>query len=272
MDKVKILPDFLKQSKYKVTYIPVTKITANSNQPRKIFTQEKIDTLAQSIKTDGLISPISVRPAENGMYELIAGERRLRAGIQAGFRRIPCIITEVSEKESASLALTENLLRENLNFFEEAAAIDNLLKEYHFTQEQVALKLGMSQSTVANKVRLLKLPLKIKEMILSNNLTERHARELLKLETEAQMEFAVKKILAKDLKVKDTEILVNQIKMGMFKKERQNRKYVVKDIRIFANTIKHAVDVMNSSGISAISQRQESDGFIVYTIKIPKTT
>lgn len=272
MDKVQIFPDLFKTNKYVVTYISTSKITANSNQPRKVFSQEKIDTLAESIKNDGLISPISVRKIENGLYELIAGERRLRACIQAGLRRVPCIISDVSEKESASLALTENLLREDLNFFEEAFAIDNLIKEFNFTQEEIASKLGMSQSTVANKLRLLKLPLKIKETILENGLTERHARELLKLDDQQQMEFALKKIIAKDLKVKDTEILVNQIKMGMFKKERQNRKYVLKDIRIFTNTIKHAVEVMNSSGISAISQRQESDGFIVYTIKIPKTT
>ncbi|MBR4950006.1 MAG: ParB/RepB/Spo0J family partition protein [Clostridia bacterium] len=260
------------KTKHKTVYISPSKIIANANQPRKVFSQKKIDALANSIREDGLISPISVRPAENGMFELIAGERRLRACIQVGYRRIPCIVSKATEKESATLALSENLLREDLNFFEEALALENLLKEFGYTQEELAKKLGMSQSAVANKIRLLKLPITIKEKIISQGLTERHARELLKLEQEERMEYALKKIISKGLNVKETEILVDKMRAGMIKKEPGNKKYVMKDIRIFANTINHAVEVMQSAGISAVSQRQESDGFIVYTIKIPKTT
>lgn len=250
----------------KVLSIPVLQIIPNPNQPRKLFDQPSIEELARSIREYGVIQPLTVRESDRGTYELVAGERRLRAAMLAGLSTVPCIVSDVTERDSAVMALIENLQRQDLNFFEEALAIERLIDDYCLTQEEAARKLGKTQSTVANKLRLLRLPPELQERILLSGLTERHARALLKLPPDRQEE-ALEKIISRNLNVQGTEQLVEQLLM---KKDKPIRKQVMRDVRIFVNTINKALDVMKSSGIQAQSEKSETDQYIQYKIIIPK--
>lgn len=167
-----------------INYVNIDLISPNVYQPRKIFNEEAIDELAKSIKSYGIIQPLSVRRMGDSRYELVAGERRLRAAKKIGLKEVPVIIVDVTDKESAAIALLENIQREDLNFLEEAEAYYNLIREHSYTQEKLAELIGKKQSTIANKIRLLKLPQRIRKKLLESNLTERHARALLKLPTE----------------------------------------------------------------------------------------
>lgn len=167
----------------RVNYIPVDLILPNVYQPRKHFDEESLEELAQSINVHGVIQPLSVRKLGENKYELVAGERRLKAAKKAGLTEVPAIIIDISDKESAAIALLENLQREDLNFLEEAEAYYNLIKDHSYTQEKLAEVIGKKQSTIANKIRLLKLDDEIRKILLDNDLTERHARALLKLPT-----------------------------------------------------------------------------------------
>lgn len=257
----------------KVVDIPARKIRPNKTQPRKEFDEEELRSLSQSIANNGLLQPLTVRKIRNDEYELIAGERRLRASIMAGFRRIPCIIMKCSDKDSAVFALIENLQRRDLGMFEEARGISRLIRKYNITQEQVALQIGKKQSTVANKLRLLRLTLDEQDWIIKAGLTERHARALLKLSDEDQRKKALSHIVAENLNVKESERYIDSL---LHKNSVQNepcdreKKVVIKDVRIFVNTINKAVDTMRLSGIDAISQKQETEKYIEYTVKIPK--
>lgn len=257
----------------KVVDIPARKIRPNKTQPRKEFDEEELRSLSQSIANNGLLQPLTVRKIRNDEYELIAGERRLRASIMAGFRRIPCIIMKCSDKDSAVFALIENLQRRDLGMFEEARGISRLIRKYNITQEQVALQIGKKQSTVANKLRLLRLTLDEQDWIIKAGLTERHARALLKLSDEDQRKKALSHIVAENLNVKESERYIESL---LHKNSVQNepcdreKKVVIKDVRIFVNTINKAVDTMRLSGIDAISQKQETEKYIEYTVKIPK--
>ena len=257
----------------KVVDIPARKIRPNKTQPRKEFDEEELRSLSQSIANNGLLQPLTVRKIRNDEYELIAGERRIRASIMAGFRRIPCIIMKCSDKDSAVFALIENLQRRDLGMFEEARGISRLIRKYNITQEQVALQIGKKQSTVANKLRLLRLTLDEQDWIIKAGLTERHARALLKLSDEDQRKKALSHIVAENLNVKESERYIESL---LHKNSVQNepcdreKKVVIKDVRIFVNTINKAVDTMRLSGIDAISQKQETEKYIEYTVKIPK--
>ena len=257
----------------KVVDIPARKIRPNKTQPRKEFDEEELRSLSQAIANNGLLQPLTVRKIRNDEYELIAGERRLRASIMAGFRRIPCIIMKCSDKDSAVFALIENLQRRDLGMFEEARGISRLIRKYNITQEQVALQIGKKQSTVANKLRLLRLTLDEQDWIIKAGLTERHARALLKLSDEDQRKKALSHIVAENLNVKESERYIESL---LHKNSVQNepcdreKKVVIKDVRIFVNTINKAVDTMRLSGIDAISQKQETEKYIEYTVKIPK--
>ena len=257
----------------KVVDIPARKIRPNKTQPRKEFDEEELRSLSQSIANNGLLQPLTVRKIRNDEYELIAGERRLRASIMAGFRRIPCIIMKCSDKDSAVFALIENLQRRDLGMFEEARGISRLIRKYNITQEQVALQIGKKQSTVANKLRLLRLTLDEQDWIIKAGLTERHAWALLKLSDEDQRKKALSHIVAENLNVKESERYIESL---LHKNSVQNepcdreKKVVIKDVRIFVNTINKAVDTMRLSGIDAISQKQETEKYIEYTVKIPK--
>ena len=259
----------------KVIEIPARKIRPNKTQPRQTFYEEDLRSLSQSISNNGLLQPLTVRKLKNDEYELIAGERRLRASVMAGFTKIPCIVMKCSDKDSAIFALIENLQRKDLGMFEEARGINRLIRKYGITQEQAAIQLGKKQSTVANKLRLLRLSYDEQDWIIQAGLSERHARALLKIQDEESRKEALSHIIAENLNVKETEKYISSL---LDKKKVQplhnnvDKKIVVKDVRIFVNTISRAVDTMRMSGIDAVSNKEETDDYIEYTVKIPKET
>ena len=253
--------NFLVKSENTISEIPVVKIRPNKAQPRKQFNEDELSALSRSIEENGILQPLTVRKVSQTEFELVAGERRLRAAVLAGIRKVPCIIVRCSERESAVYALLENLQRADLGVFEEARGISKLIRRYGLTQEQAAMKLGKTQSTIANKLRLLRLTDEEQEWIESAGLTERHARALLKISSEPQRREALSKIISDNLNVKQTEQLVS---VG-------NSKAVIKDLRIFLNTINKAIDTMRKSGIHTESFKTDTTDFIEYTIRIPKS-
>ncbi|MFD3155358.1 nucleoid occlusion protein [Haloimpatiens sp. FM7330] len=254
-----------------ISYISVDMIVPNLYQPRKHFNEQAIEELAQSIKVYGVIQPISVRKIEDCKYELIAGERRLRAAKKAGLQDIPSIIVDIEDRDSAAIALLENLQREDLDFLEEAEAYYNLIKKHSYTQEQLAEVIGKKQSTIANKIRLLKLDAKIRKQLIENKLTERHARALLKLPTIELQEEVLKNVIEKSLNVKKTEELINKELLKLCGQEvAADGKKKIKGIfsaRVYMNTIKQVFD---KYGIKASYRSKELDDSIQVTIKIPK--
>ena len=264
--------NFLVKSENTISEIPIIKIRPNRAQPRKQFNEDELSALSRSISENGILQPLTVRKASPTEFELIAGERRLRAAILAGMKRVPCIIVKCSDKESAVYALLENLQRADLGMFEEARGISRLIRRYGLTQEQAAAKLGKTQSTIANKLRLLKLSPEEQEWIEKAGLTERHARALLRIDNEEQRREALSKIISENLNVTRSEELV-----GIYthnnprsQEKKKKSKAVIKDLRIFLNTINKAVDTMRLSGIDAQSVKTDTENFIEYTIRIPK--
>ena len=251
-----------------VLQIDINKIEANPNQPRKEFDERSLMELAHSIYQNGILQPISVRQNENSSYEIIAGERRYRAAIIAGLKEIPCIIIDADEKQAALFSLIENIQRHDLSFFEEAQAIQRLISYYGLSQEEAAKKLGKAQSTLSNKLRILKLPEEIQSSIIKFGMTERHARALLKLEDEKKQQLAVKIIVEKRLNVSQTEALIEKMLEGP--KPRQKIIMLFKDVRIFVDTINNAISMMKESGIKAESNQIETENYIEYTVRIPK--
>lgn len=250
----------------KVILLEVKNIHQNPAQPRKVFSEKQLRILADSIRQNGLLQPLTVRKDRYDRYELISGERRLRACALIGMRHVPCIVIQKTEQESAVLALIENLHREDLNLFEQALALKKLLAEWHLTQEEAASRLGMAQSTLANKLRLLRLSAKEQELILRHNLTERHARALLYVEEEAKRWELLQKIIANHLNVAQTEALLAEQKKAQ---KKHKNPPIIKDVRLFVNTINKAVKIMKLSGIPATAKRRENDEFIEYTVRIP---
>ncbi len=265
--------NFLVKGENKISEIPIIKIRPNKAQPRKVFNEDELSALSRSIAENGILQPLTVRKASQSEFELIAGERRLRAAILAGMKRVPCIIVKCSDKESAIYALLENLQRADLGIFEEARGISRLIRRYGLTQEQAADKLGKTQSTIANKLRLLKLSGEEQEWIENAGLTERHARALLRIDDEDIRREVLSKIISDNLNVSQTEALVGIYKHNNPKteKNRGRSKAVIKDIRIFLNSINRAIDTMRLSGIDAQSVKTDSENFIEYTIRIPKS-
>lgn len=265
-----------KDIKNNVVEVDIDKIRPNPYQPRKVFDLSSIYELAESIKHFGVIQPLSVRKAKKGAFELIAGERRLRACAYLKMPKVPVIVVDMNDNDSAVVALIENLQRKDLTFFEEAEAYFHLITEHGLTQEELSKKVGKNQSTVANKLRLLKLPKDVKEIIKEHKLTERHARALLKLPDEKLQRSVAQRIVKNGYNVSESEEIIEKIlfKLSGDKKEKNEKRplryAVLKDVRIFANTIKKAVSVMRESGIDAVSEQNECDGFYEYIIKIPK--
>jgi len=258
-----------------ITMIPIDLIRPNPYQPRKKFDQSSMDELCKSIKEYGVIQPINVRKISNTHYELVAGERRLRATAMTGQKEIPAIIVDVSEDDSAVMALIENLQRENLGYLEEAEGYLNLIKEHGLTQEQLAQKIGKSQSTIANKIRLLRLPPMVKKILTDNGLTERHARALLKLDDEQLQLKVLQKVVEKGLNVRKTEELVQKVleKYCNPSKETDSKSRVtksIKDIRIFVNTIRQAIDTMKKSGVNARAAQIDRGEYLEFIVRIPK--
>ncbi|MBS5874223.1 MAG: ParB/RepB/Spo0J family partition protein [Clostridiales bacterium] len=254
-----------------ILMIPEQEIMPNPTQPRRHFDRQELANLAQSIRANGILQPVTVRTIPGG-YELIAGERRLRAARLAGLTHIPCILINADDRKTALLSLLENLQRQDLSFFEEADAIQKLMRVYGLSQEEAARKLGMAQSTLSNKLRLLRLPESIRLTLEREQLTERHARTLLRLETAAQMEEALSRIIDEKLNVAQSEKLIDQLlqKPVSEKKGKKAPIKLFKDVRLFVNTLNHAVDTMKRAGISAASSRNETDEYIEYIVRIPK--
>ena len=251
----------------KVLNISTIQIRPNRTQPRRSFDEESLKSLSRSIVENGILQPLVVR-------RINAGERRLRAAIMAGMNKVPCVIHKCGDKDSALLALIENLQRTDLNMFEEARGIARLIRKYGLTQEQAAIKLGKKQSTIANKLRLLRLGFEEQEWILTAHLSERHARALLRINDESLRREVLSRIISDDMSVGEAEMLVTEALMKKPEPEpvrKQERKIAVKDVRIFVNTINKAVDTMRLSGINAISRRSETEDYIEYTVKIPKS-
>lgn len=253
-----------------VINISVEKIIPNTYQPRKFFDEEALKELSQSIKNHGIVQPLTVRKRGEG-YELVAGERRLRAAKLAELKEVPCIIIDVSDIESAEIALLENLQREDLNYIEEAEAYYSLIKDHHFTQEDIANKMGKKQSTIANKLRLLKLSDKVRKICIDNDLSERHSRALLSLPNEKLQLKIVNKIIKDKITVKKTEELINKELLKLAGKEFTKKdKSKVKSVfpaKLYVNTVKQVFDKFN---IPANYKMKEKDDCIEITVSIPK--
>jgi ParB family chromosome partitioning protein len=254
--------------KLTVVMLETEKIRPNPNQPRREFDAEALAGLAQSIGRNGLLQPLTVRKTLTG-YELIAGERRLRACRMAGMKKAPCIVINADDVRSAELALIENIQRRDLGFFEEAQAFAAILHDERLTQEELARSLGISQSAVANKLRLLRLSESERRRIISAGLSERHARALLRLDG-AEREEALSTAAARGLNVAQTERLVEEMLKDKEDRRPARGLPVLKDIRIFINTFTNAVSVMRSAGIDAVAVRQENEEYLEYTVRIPK--
>lgn len=261
-----------KESAENVLNLPIGKIHPNRFQPRTIFDDSKIEELARTIHTHGIIQPIVVRTMENGDYEIIAGERRYRAMKSLQWVEVPAIIREMSDKETASVALIENLQREELTAIEEAQAFQQLLELHELTQEALAQRLGKGQSTVANKLRLLKLPEQIKESILKREISERHARALVPLKNEELQLQLLEEIKEQDYNVRQLEQRIREIlePIEKVKKPRVKRKSVSRDVRIALNTIRESLTLVNKTGIDLKAEEEEHDEYYQITVKIPK--
>ena len=253
----------------KIIDIPIEQIVPNPNQPRRHFNSQELASLAKSISQDGIIQPLTIRRVDRN-FELISGERRLRAAKIAALRRVPCNIVDISNQRSAILALIENIQRADLNCFEEAEAIALLIKEFGLTQEETAIRLGMAQSTVANKLRLLKLSGQERQLIFNNKLTERHARALLKVEDESTRRLVLSHIIENNLTVDATEKYIQNLERN--EKVRQSyskRSPILKDVKLFFNTVDKAVKVMKMAGVEAEVKKKRKNGMIEYTILVP---
>lgn len=245
------------------------KIVPNPAQPRKDFPKAELEKLAGSIRENGILQPVIVR-RDHDRYVLIAGERRWRASIMAGLRTIPAIVQDFSMKDSAVLALVENMQRSGLNYFEEAAAIYALMHDRNMTQEETARRLGMSQPALANKIRLLRFSGEEQRVILENRLTERHARALLRIEDPIQRVQTLKIIIERAMNVAQTEAFIKAMLEEKAPAKKPKRTFIAKDIRLFLNTIDHAVHAMKDAGIQAVSQKKETDDYFECVVRIPK--
>ncbi len=271
--------DFFKQSKMPqadrmLEDIEVDKIIPNPNQPRRIFDEEALEELAKSIQQVGLIQPLTVR--KNGdIYELVAGERRLRAVKRLGYNTVPCIVqNDVDTEESALMALIENLQREDLHYMEEARCYAELIKNYSLTQEQLAIRLGKSQSGIANKLRLLKLDPEVMQALYDSQLSERHAREIFRLkDKEAQLD-AIRKVTEKNLSVKETERMVTKTLDTTGTQGVRPRPVIIRvmrDYRYFMNTMNEAISHLRSAGLDVEVEQNERDNGVDISIKITNT-
>jgi ParB family transcriptional regulator, chromosome partitioning protein len=250
--------------------IPINQIIPNRFQPRAVFDEEKIEELSRTIHIHGIIQPIVVREFADNKYEIIAGERRWRAMKKLGWTEAPAIVKNLSDTETASVALIENLQREELSPIEEAIAYGKLLELHNLTQEALAQRLGKGQSTVANKLRLLKLPQPVQDALLSKVITERHARALIPLKDPEKQVTLLAEVMERNLNVKQTEERVVRLLEQKNQQPKPKRKAFSKDMRIAVNTIRQSLSMVSDSGINLDSEEEEFDEFYQFTIRIPK--
>lgn len=257
-----------------IEQIPIDSIKPNQYQPRSVFSEEKIEELARTIHTHGVIQPIVVRSTGENKYEIIAGERRYRAMKSLEWLEVPAIVRNLDDKETASIALIENLQREELTPIEEAYAYEKLLELHELTQEALAQRLGKGQSTIANKIRLLKLPDEIKDALMEKKLSERHARALISLKDSKVQMLIFEELLEKQLNVKQLEARIQEVldpeKKKRKTKKADNRKSVSRDVRIAVNTIKQSLSLVAKSGIDLKTDEEDSEDYYTITVRIPK--
>jgi ParB family chromosome partitioning protein len=256
----------LRRNATKVYQIPLDQIEPSPYQARQTFDEAELYGLAQSIRENGLLQPISVRKRGEGRYELIAGERRLRACRMMQMETIPAIVRDYEDTQTAAMGLLENLQRMDLNPFEQAQGLRDVIALWDCTQAEAAKRLGMAQPTLANKLRLLQLTRDQRQFVLDNHLTERHARAVLRLSENRRSE-ALIYIAKHHLNARATDHYIEQLLSETQKGK--HRISMVKDVRIFMNTIDHAIRVMTDSGIPATTSKEEKDGYIEYTVRIP---
>ena len=255
----------MKEPKYK--FIDIHKIEANGHQPRTHFENEKIQELAVSIQQNGLLQPIVVRPYQ-GKYQIVVGERRYRACLLAGIEEVPCLVQNYDEQQTATAAIVENIQRENLSAIEEALAYQQILDTQNITQEELAQKVGKKQSTIANKLRLLQLPMTVQEAVRRKDITERHARALLKLDTTAKQNNMLREIMDKGLNVEQTE---EKIKKKIEpKKPKPKTKSISQNLKIAMNTLDQAATMVQQAGVETTVDISETDEEVVYVIKMKK--
>ena len=259
----------LKKRGDRVLFLPAEEIRPNPDQPRTVFDPAGLKELAESIKVHGILQPLTVRRESSGRYTLIAGERRLRAAKLAGLKEVPCLLTGHSREESALLALVENLQRRDLDCWEEAEALRRLMSRYGLTQEQAAEKIGKSQSAVANKLRLLKLPGDVVARIRAEGLTERHARALLRLPETLQSK-ALDHIIAHKLNVAAAEAYIDTLVLSPAPRKRKKPTILLRDVRLFLNTLDRGVSALKQSGLKAQWQQEDTGEELLLTIRIPK--
>lgn len=254
----------------RVQYIPLGRIRPKPQQPRRSFDEEGLAELAASIRSCGILQPLTVRRAGDG-YELVAGERRLRAARIAGLREVPCLVAQVGEEDSALLALMENLQRRDLDCWEEAQAIARLISRYGLSQEEAARRLGRAQPTVANKLRLLRLPEDVRALLRENGLTERHARALLRLQDPEVQRRAAGDMVRRGMNVAQAEAYVEKLlQSDQVTPPRGRSTYIIKDVRLFLNSVDRGLHLMRQAGVDAGWNRQDTDREILLTIRIPK--
>jgi ParB family transcriptional regulator, chromosome partitioning protein len=268
--EVELEKELIIEKNEEINKIPINHIVPNRFQPRTVFDEDKIEELARTIHIHGIIQPIVVRQFAIDQYEIIAGERRFRAMKKLGWTEAPAIIKNLSDTETASVALIENLQREELSPIEEAMAYGKLLELHNLTQEALAQRLGKGQSTVANKLRLLKLPQPIQEALLNKIITERHARALIPLKDPEKQVVLLAEIIEKNFNVKQTEERVVKLLVQKSDNPKPKRKAFSKDMRIAVNTIRQSLTMVTDSGINLDAEEEEFDEFYQFTIRIPK--
>ena len=255
-----------------ILYLRTDELQPNPVQPRTVFDEDSLAELAESIRSYGILHPLTVR-RRAGRYELVAGERRLRAARLAGLREVPCVLMDVNMEDAGLIALIENLQRRDLDFLEEANGIRQLIRMFGMSQEEAARRLGKSQSAVANKLRILKLPEDLLETLRERGLSERHARALLRLPDDESRRAALGKIIEKDMTVAAAEsyidALLAQKETGEESAEGK-RSFVMRDLRLFLNSVTRSLELMRQGGVAADMQRRETPDALILTISIPK--
>lgn len=254
----------------KILYIPINLIAPNPHQPRQQFQMEELQALSASIRRHGILQPLTVRQGIHS-YILVAGERRLRAAGMAGLTKVPCLLVAGSGEDSAVLALVENLQRSDLHYLEEAAAISRLISDYHMSQEEAAAKLGRSQPAVANKLRLLRLSEACQAVLRENALTERHARAILRLEGEEERLRALDHIVREKLNVAQTEAYIERLLTEIQTTPPERRRtFILKDVRLFLNSLDRNISLMREAGVDANVKREETEDGLLITVHIPR--
>ena len=270
-----LIGDFPEESESgAVTKLPLQKVEPNPDQPRRTFDEEELQALADSIAAHGILQPLAVRASGGGFYQIIAGERRWRAARMAGLSEVPVVVLEADDRTVMELALVENLQRRDLDFIEEATGISQLIRMFGMSQEEAARRLGKSQSAVANKLRLLRLPSDVLDVLRANGLTERHGRALLRLPDANAQRAALQYIIENGLTVAATdeyiELLLTEPAEEQQDAAEPKRTFVLKDVRIFLNSLSKSLDLMKQGGIDAGMKREETEDSLILTISIPK--